>query len=315
MEESNKFAVIGAGSWGTAIACLIARAQGKVLLYAIEHSAVDEINTKKTNSKYLDDTVLPSGVVATSDINSLTNCKYIVIATPSNALESVLKELLQVVSSDVVLLIATKGMCQSPLQLFSYYIEQVCDNNYGFLSGPNFAKEVAQGKFASITITSKNIKIAKIVANLLATKDLDVSVSDDIITVQIAGMIKNIVAIKSGILMAQGQGENARAWLVSKALEEIAAIAKNLGGRLESLSLPAVIGDLVLTSYSTISRNTKFGYEFCQQNFAKDFLTNYPTLVEGINAARLLKQFLGKDISNYPIISSVTELVTLNAHK
>lgn len=311
MEESNKFAVIGAGSWGTAIACLIARAQSQVLLYAVEQSAVDEINSKKTNSKYLDDTVLPSGIVATSNINLLKNCQYIVIATPSNAFESVLKDLLQVVSSDVVLLVATKGMCQSPLQLFSHYIEQVYDNDYGFLSGPNFAKEVAKGKFASITITSKNLKIAKIIAHLLATKDLDVGVSDDIITVQIAGMVKNIVAIKSGVLMAQGHGENARAWLISKALEEIAAIAQNLGGRLESLSLPAVIGDLVLTSYSTTSRNTKFGYEFCQQNFAKDFLVSYPSLVEGVNAARLLKQFLGKDISNYPIISSVAELVDL----
>ncbi len=310
MEKQNKFAVIGAGSWGTAIACLIARAQGQVLLYAIEQSAVDEINSKKTNSKYLDDIVLPSGIVATSDMKSLKDCKYIVIATPSGAFEVVLKDLLKIVSHDTVLLIATKGMCQLPLQLFSERVEQECINSYGFLSGPNFAKEVAQGKFASVTIASKHLKITKMIVHLLATKDLDVSVSDDIITVQIAGMIKNIVAIKSGILMAQGHGDNARAWLVSKALEEIAAIAKDLGGCLESLSLPAVVGDLVLTSYSTTSRNTKFGYEFCKHNFAKDFLVNYPSLVEGANAARLLKQFLGKKITNYPIISSVAELVT-----
>jgi glycerol-3-phosphate dehydrogenase (NAD(P)+) len=193
--------------------------------------------------------------------------------------------------------------------LFSTKMEQEFDNPYAFISGPNFAKEVAVGNFASITITSKDKSLAQQVADELSSEQLDVSVSTDIITVQIAGIVKNIIAIKSGILMAQGYGENARAWLVSKGLEEIAIISKALGGNQESLTLPAVIGDLVLTSYSTTSRNTKFGYEFHQNNYSKEFLANYPVLVEGASAAKLLHSFVSNYNLDLPMTSSVAKLV------
>ena len=109
--------------------------------------------------------------------------------------------------------------------------------------------------------------------------------------------------------MAQGYGENARAWLVSKGLEEIAVISRALGGAQESLTLPAVIGDLVLTSYSTTSRNTKFGYEFHQNNYSKEFLANYPVLVEGASAAKLLHSFVSNYNLDLPMTSSVAKLV------
>jgi glycerol-3-phosphate dehydrogenase (NAD(P)+) len=310
MKKLKNFAVIGGGSWGTALACIVARVYGSALIYTPEISIEEEINNHHKNSKYLDDTILPSGITATTSLLDLAGYDVIVIAVPSHAFENVIQELKQMgLSSQTVFLIATKGMCQEPLQLFSSKMEQELGNTYAFISGPNFAKEVAIGNFASITITSKDRSLASYIADELRSEQLDVSISTDIITVQIAGIVKNIIAIKSGILMAQGYGENARAWLVSKGLEEIAIISRALGGNQESLTLPAVIGDLVLTSYSTTSRNTKFGYEFHQNNYSKEFLVNYPVLVEGASAAKLLHGFVSKYNLDLPMTSSVAKLV------
>ncbi len=310
MKKLKNFAVIGGGSWGTALACLVARVYGSALIYTPEVNIADEINNHHKNSKYLDETILPSGITATTSLPDVANCDVIILAVPSHAFETVIQELKQLrLSSQTVLLIATKGMCMEPLQLFSNKIEQEFNNPYAFISGPNFAKEVAIGNFASITITSKDKSLARYIADDLSSEQLDVSISTDIITVQIAGIVKNIIAIKSGILMAQGYGENARAWLVSKGLEEIAIISRALGGSQESLTLPAVIGDLVLTSYSTTSRNTKFGYEFHQNNYSKAFLSNYPVLVEGASAAKLLHNFISKYNLDLPMTSSVAKLV------
>ena len=310
MRKLRDFAVIGGGSWGTALACLVARVYGSALIYTPEVNISDEINNHHTNSKYLDEIILPSGITATTRLLDVASYDVIILAVPSHAFEIVIQELKQMgLSSQTVLLVATKGMCQEPLQLFSSKMEQEFDNPYAFISGPNFAKEVAVGNFASITITSKDKSLAQQVADELSSEQLDVSISTDIITVQIAGIVKNIIAIKSGILMAQGYGENARAWLVSKGLEEIGIISKALGGVQESLTLPAVIGDLVLTSYSTTSRNTKFGYEFHQNNYSREFLSNYSVLVEGVSAAKLLHNFMSKYNLDLPMTASVAKLV------
>jgi glycerol-3-phosphate dehydrogenase (NAD(P)+) len=291
---------------------LIARAVGGVNLYVIEDSVVDEVNNKRQNSKYLGNAKLAEGIHATSNIKDIIDSDVIILATPSYVFEEILQQLKQEgIKKYTILLIATKGLCENPSQLFSDKIESELDNSYAFISGPNFAKEVVEDKFTSVTISSKDLKLAEQIASILSTDNLDVTVSDDIITVQIAGIVKNIAAIKSGIIQSNGAGENAKAWLVSCALQEIAMIAKPLGGKAETLNLPAVIGDLVLTCYSTISRNTTFGYEFLKNNYSIDFLQNYPILVEGVSSARLLKNFQqAKKINlKLPIISSISEII------
>lgn len=238
---SKKFAVIGGGSWGTALACLVTRAVGSVSLYAIEDSVVEEINNKQQNSAYLGDVNLPTGIHATSNIQDIIAYDVIILAAPSHVFENILQQLKKGgLLKNTILLIATKGLCENPSQLFSDKIESELDNPYAFISGPNFAKEVAEDKFSSVTISSKNIGMANEIASILASKTLEVTVSDDVITVQIASIIKNIAAIKSGIIQSDGAGDNAKAWLISCALQEIAMIAKLLGGKPETLSLSLI---------------------------------------------------------------------------
>ncbi len=310
MSTIKKISVLGGGSWGTALACLSARAVGDCLVHAIEADAVDEINNKHTNSRYLGDTILPQGLKATLKIEDTIDSDVIIIAVPSFAFVKTLENLKAVNLSDrAALLIATKGMCENPLQLFSEKIESMFKNSYGFISGPNFAKEVAQDKFSSVTISSKDIDLAKDIASTLVSDNLNVGVTDDIITVQISALVKNIVAIRSGMMEAEGHGENARAWLVSMGLSEIAKIAGSIGGKADSLALPAVIGDLVLTSYSKTSRNTRFGFDFHNNSYSKEYLDNYPVLVEGVSSSRLLKKYLSNSDLDLPIISSVADRV------
>jgi glycerol-3-phosphate dehydrogenase (NAD(P)+) len=310
MTVFKKISVLGGGSWGTALACLAYRAFGNCLLHTIEQDAADEINNEHKNSGYLGDTRLPKNLTATLDIKEIIDSDIIIVAVPSFAFVETLESLkAHGLPKNAILLVATKGMCQNPLQLFSERIKSMFANSYAFISGPNFAKEVAEDKFASITISSKNIELAQQIAGLFSSPKLEVSFTNDIITVQIAALVKNVVAIKSGMLEAEGGGENARAWLISMGLSEIAMISKSLGGNAESLALPAVVGDLVLTSYSRTSRNTKFGFDFHNNSYSKEYLKDYPVLVEGVSSARLLKEFLKDSKLELPIISSVADKV------
>lgn len=209
-------------------------------------------------------------------------------------------------------MIATKGISSNPLELLSERFRRHFANPFAFFSGPNFAKEVALGKFSSATVSSPDLTLANNLAQKLSTPNFEISTTEDIITVQISSLVKNMVAIKSGILEASRAGENARAWLITKALQEILHISSVIGGSPETLLEPAVVGDLILTSYSKTSRNTKFGFELHQNNYSQSFISSYSTLVEGVEAAKLVKPFLLKyniKLSDLPIINSVVEAV------
>ncbi|MCP5369166.1 MAG: NAD(P)H-dependent glycerol-3-phosphate dehydrogenase [Rickettsiaceae bacterium] len=308
--QNKKFAVIGAGSWGTALACMFARATGHSLLYSKDSNIAQEINLSHSNQRYLSNTELPNNMIASANFADIFDYEIIVIATPANSFCSIISELKPYLRQNTILLVASKGMCDQPIQLFSEKIESTISNDFGFIYGPNFAKEVAEGKETAITIAARDHQIQNKLVHYITSPEITVESTSDIITVQIASMAKNIFAIQSGILQAKGAGENIRAALISQALKEISILAVYLGGEYKSLSLSCVVGDLVLTCYSHTSRNTKFGYEFHHNNYSQEFLVNYPLLVEGINSARLLGKFTAQHQLNLPIIQATAELVS-----
>jgi glycerol-3-phosphate dehydrogenase (NAD(P)+) len=313
MNNFKSFAIIGSGGWGTAIAAHIARIYDSVKLYSRSTNTVDEINNYHTNSQYLGATKLPVNIVATNDIQEVAGQEAIFIVVPSTGFDNILNQLKKYnISPNTVFVIATKGISSNPVQLFSEKFKAEFKNDFAFFSGPNFAKEVASQKFAAATISSTNIDLANRLANSLATPNFEMNITDDIITIQIAAIVKNIVAIKSGILEASEAGENARAWLVTKGLKEISQISQAMGGKVETLMQPAVIGDLILTCYSKTSRNTNFGYQLHQNNYSKEFISSYNELIEGVEATKLIKSLIsGYDISleELPIITSVIKAI------
>ena len=313
MNNFTNFSVIGSGSWGTAIACHLARIHESVKIYSDSQEVAEEINNKKLNTRYLGSILLPTNLIATDQIEETLDSEVIFIVVPSSAFGNVLEQLKQYnIPAATIFVIATKGISSNPVELLSEKFKREFSNPFVFFSGPNFAKEVALGKFTSATISSEDLSLANNLAKNLSTPCFEISTTNDIITIQIASIVKNIVAIKSGILEASDAGDNAKAWLVTKALQEISQISKALGGKHETLLEPAVIGDLILTSYSQTSRNTKFGFELHQNHYSKNFISSYPTLVEGSEAAKLIESLTLKcdiKLSDLPIINSVVEVL------
>lgn len=305
MDNLSNIGVYGGGSWGSALACQAARKNKRVDLFLRDQNVISEILSDKTNTKYLGDIILPYNIFPSNSIEIFSEKDLIIIAVPSYAIINVIQKLHYIVKKDTILCIATKGLVGSPAMLLSDKIARIVQNPTCFIAGPNFAQEVAKGLLTPVTIAALDIKVAQIVADNLASKNFITSVTDDIITIQIAGAVKNIIAIQSGIYDAQGYGANAKAGLITEGLREIILLSRVLGGKMSSVVEYAVVGDLTLTCYSNISRNTKFGYELFKSNHKKDFIINYPLLVEGVEAAKLIKEMIQIYNLTLPLISSI----------
>lgn len=311
INKIEKIVAYGGGSWGTALANYACTTIcSNVVLYTIQNDVKEEINNKHKNSKYLGDIQLNAKLQATTDITTIRDADLILLVVPSFALTNSLDAICTTgIKDSCSLLVATKGIAADPVELFSECLRKKLPHRFGFISGPNFATEVAKGLPASITISSEDRELREYLGRFFASENMEVSITDDIITQQVAGIVKNIIAIKCGMLAASGAGENARATMIAKGLQEIVAISGALGGKIETILEPAVVGDLVLTCSSPTSRNTKFGEEFYRNNHSKEFLEKYPTLVEGVQAARLIKKLIDLKKVGAPIVAKVAELV------
>lgn len=310
MSKLENILVVGAGSWGSALACQAARTTDrKIELLSQDENIVSEILGNRTNSKYFGDIQLPTNIVPLYKYPDLRN-KNIIIAVPSNAFSDVLYDLkVNNISNDAILIVATKGLSDNPVELLSDKIKATFSNQFAFIAGPNFAKEVVAGLLTHATLASENISLARSIASSLSSANFIVRAIDDIITIQIAGAMKNIIAIKSGIYEALGYGENAKAALITDGLKEIITLSQIMGGKLETIVEAGVVGDLVLTCYSKTSRNTKFGYELAMNQYPNNFLEHYPDLVEGVHSTKLIMELMKKYNINLPIVSSVANSI------
>ncbi|MGI4776213.1 MAG: NAD(P)H-dependent glycerol-3-phosphate dehydrogenase [Janthinobacterium lividum] len=287
----KKVSIYGGGSWGCALACQVARVQEKVQIFLRNEKVIEEIKNNHTNARYLDDIVLCSNIYPTANLADIINSELIIIAVPSYAFSAALNNLkLHGLKSTTILLIATKGISKDPIRLLSEELKSILSNPCAFISGPNFAKEVAKGLLTPVTIAAENFDLANEISHTIKSDNFITSITSDIITVQIAGAIKNIIAIRSGMYKALGFGENAKAGLITEGLKDITILSQAMGGRMETLFEVAVLGDLMLTCYSETSRNTKFGYEFAKSENAAIFLENYPYLIEGRESIKLILQ-------------------------
>lgn len=313
----KNIAVYGAGSWGTALACQVARKNGKSILLARDINVINDINHNKLNSKHLGNNVIDKHVISTNDVSILKDQEAIIIAVPSSSIKETINlfkdgELLK---KKTILLIATKGLISNPAMMISEYLKELMPNPVAFISGPNFAVEVVNNLATYTTIAADNIDLAQELAENLSSENFKISTCADIITIQIAGAMKNIIAIQSGIYQAKIEaniiGENAKAALIAEGLQEIGKIAQFFGGKIESLQQVGVIGDLVLSCSSLKSRNAKFGYQFFKAKNKAEFMQKYKILVEGINQTKLMKEYMTKFNFHLSLVSSTIEILSL----
>ncbi|MBL10892.1 MAG: glycerol-3-phosphate dehydrogenase [Acidiferrobacteraceae bacterium] len=286
--------VLGAGSWGTALAMHLAKKHQTVFLWGRNAEHIASIIQTNYNSRYLSGLSLSNNIIPTTDLNLVANrASKFVIAVPSHAFSSTLVTLKnEIPLSDKTLYFCcgTKGIDSTNGEFLHEIFRQIMGQSplYGVLSGPSFANEIVAQLPAALTLASAKIQIANQFASWFRTHPIRIYTTTDLVGVQLGGAIKNIVAIAAGISDGLQLGVNARSALITRGLAEMVRIGIALGGQIETFMGLAGIGDIVLTCTDNQSRNRRLGIGLGEGRSLPEVLKEINQEAEGINSARAL---------------------------
>jgi glycerol-3-phosphate dehydrogenase (NAD(P)+) len=278
-------AVLGAGSWGTALAIHLARVGHDVRLWARDPDLVAAMIASRANPGYLTDFLLPDRVTPVARPQSaFEDAKIAVFAVPSHGLRAVARAVAPALPADAVVVSATKGLETDSLQRMSLVLseEMTAGQPVVVLSGPSFAVEVARGLPTAVVTASRDAAAAAYVQEQFRGPALRLYVTDDVPGVEIGGAMKNVIAIASGVVDGLGLGHNAMAALITRGLAEISRLADAEGGRRETLAGLSGLGDLVLTSTGDLSRNRHVGLELGRGRPLQSILASMRMIAEGV---------------------------------
>jgi glycerol-3-phosphate dehydrogenase (NAD(P)+) len=284
-------AIVGAGGWGTALAITMARDERDVRLWAYEPYLVETLIATRENPLYLPGVRVPETVrISNSMQDVLSGTRVVVIAVPSHVYRQVLSQILPLIDTDVVFVSATKGIEIDTLMRMSEVIADVTRERFtprvGVISGPTFALEVAQGEPTALVVASPDEKLRLFIQKELSAPRFRLYTNADLIGVEIAAAVKNIIAIAAGVVEGLGLGSNATAALITRGLVEITRLAVACGGKRETLSGLAGLGDLVLTAYGSLSRNRRVGIALGQGKHIDEVLSRMRMVAEGVKTAK-----------------------------
>lgn len=281
----NPVAVLGGGSWGTALSIHLAREGRRVRLWARDPVLVDEMIQASANPRYLPGLSLPASVAATASLDAaLDGAAFVVVAVPSHGLRAVVRAAAPMIADKTVIVSAAKGLEVDSLQRMSQVIDQETHGRAAVvvLSGPTFAAEVARGLPAAVLVASADEGAAARVQDQFRGPGLRLYASDDIAGVEIGGALKNVIAIGAGVVEGLGLGHNAMAALITRGLAEISRLACAEGGRRDTLAGLSGLGDLVLTCTGDLSRNRHVGIELGRGRRLRDILAGMRMVAEGV---------------------------------
>lgn len=282
-----KIAVIGAGSWGTAIAAMLGERHEQVILWARSASFAAELNESRENSKYLPGRTLPPTVVVTADLTLVRDAELVVIATPSHALRAMVRQLSGHLSTQAVVVSATKGIELNTLKRMTEVIVDeipAAAGRVAALSGPNHAEEVALRHPTATVVAAKSQKVAEYVQDAFMCEYFRVYTNPDLVGVELGGALKNIIALGAGISEGLGFGDNTKAALMTRGLAEIVRLGMAMGAQPLTFAGLAGIGDLMVTCSSRHSRNRRAGILLAQGKTVSEVIAATNMVVEGINA-------------------------------
>jgi len=281
----DSIAVLGAGSWGTALGIHLGRVGHDVRLWARDPDLVEHMVAARANPRYLPDITLPARVVPHARSHAaLADAKVVVFAVPSHGLRAVARAVRSAIPASAVLVSATKGLETDSLQRMStVLLEEVGGRQpVVVLSGPSFASEVARGLPTAVLSASSDAEAANYVQDRFRGPTFRLYVSDDVAGVEIGGAMKNVIAIAAGVVEGLGLGHNSMAALITRGLAEISRLADAEGGRRETLSGLSGLGDLVLTSTGNLSRNRHVGLELGRGRPLEEILSGMRMIAEGV---------------------------------
>lgn len=302
--------VIGAGSWGTTLACLLSDKGYDVTLWVHEKELAEEINNTRINRIYLPDIILPDNLKVTYSIDvTVKKARYIVNAVPAQFTRAVFKEALPYMPDQTIIISASKGIERGTLLTVSSILKELSAHPVAVLSGPSFAKEVIKKMPAAVTLAAEDKNIGYMLQEVFSLNNFRVYTHDDIIGVEIGGALKNVMAIAAGISDSLGLGNNARASLITRGLAEMTRLGIAMGAKERTFSGLSGIGDLVLTCTSPLSRNYTVGAKLGQGIKLKDILNQTKSVAEGVATAESAYDLSKKYNIEMPIVEQVYKVL------
>jgi glycerol-3-phosphate dehydrogenase (NAD(P)+) len=307
-DRRTTLAVLGAGSWGTALAVLAARNGHAVLLWGPDAARLARLEHERENAAYLPGVRFPDRLHTRDDLAALLGeTGNLLVAVPSHAFRSTLKAVAAQLVPHSIVAWATKGLEPGSGKLLSDVFREELGGRAepGVVSGPSFAREVATGLPTALTVAAARVETAARIAGWLRNERVRVYTSDDLAGVQLGGAIKNVIAIAAGVSDGLGFGANARAALITRGLAELTRLGVALGGRLETFMGLTGAGDLILTCTDNASRNRRLGLALGQGRSLTEALSAIGQEVEGVATARELYRLADKLGVEMPITEQV----------
>jgi len=311
---TEKIGVIGAGAWGTALSMLLADKGHDVTLWMYEKDLAEETARTRNNRVYLPGFTLPESIQVTSSLEVAVRDKAIILSVvPSHTVRAVSRQFTPFLSRDGVIVSASKGIEIETLMPLSEVFKDILPGQFHdrlcILSGPSFAKEVAQKMPTAVSLASYDPVIAKKVQAIFSNPYFRIYTNPDVIGVELAGSLKNVVAIAAGVLEGIGYGYNTMAALLTRGLAEMARLGIAMGGNLHTFSGLAGMGDLVLTCTGGLSRNRTLGVRIGKGEKLNDIMSTMKTVAEGVKTASAARYLARKYNVDMPIVDEVYQLL------
>jgi len=308
--DDLKIGVVGAGSWGTALANLLAQKGFPVDLWAFEKEVKEQIRDNRENQIFLPGTHLSDNIVPTNDLAGVVADKdFVVTVVPSHLVRTVSAEMAPHVSPDTVVVSASKGIENKThltmTQVLAEMMPGLMPDNVTVLSGPSFAREVVANVPTAVTVAARDVEVAKRVQHLFATPYFRVYTSDDSVGVELGGAVKNVIAIAAGIIDGLNLGLNTRAALITRGQTEIRRLGIKLGANPRTFTGLAGIGDLILTCTGDLSRNHTVGKKIGQGKRLQTILSEMRMVAEGVKTSKSVYNLSRKLEVEMPISSEI----------
>lgn len=303
--------VIGGGSWGTALARELANKNIDTKIYIRNKDQYETMKEYHINKRYLADVILPESLKLTNDLDEcILDKDFLILAVPTSSVRSLMEDLSGKISKDVILVNVAKGIEVKTLKRISEIVSEFFpENKFVALSGPTHAEEVAIDFPSTIVAASENLEAAEKTQNLFMSDTLRVYTNDDLLGVELAGALKNIIALANGILVGLGYGDNSRAALMTRGLSEITRLGKAMGAQEATFLGLTGVGDLIVTCTSEHSRNRTCGKYIGQGMKVEEAIEKVGMVVEGIKTTASTVELAKKYKVDMPIATALYEVI------
>lgn len=307
---SKRVGVVGGGSWGTTLAHLAAVAGRDVQLWVRREVIRDQINQEHRSPDYTGEFKLHPRVIATTEMAAMRDCPLIVVAVPSQSFRSVVRNLGDHIDGGHLVVHATKGLERGTnLRMSEVLMEETCARKVGVLAGPNLSVEILAGEPAATVVASRFDELIEASREGFGSVQFRVYGNRDVPGVEMAGALKNVIALASGFIEGRGLGTNTRAALLTRGMVEMARVGAELGSIKNTFSGLAGIGDLIATCSSPLSRNFTVGYQLGQRRKLEEILESLGHVAEGVHTTRVIYEFAKRRGIEAPITTAVAAVL------